>query len=197
MNLFFCPLPPHQCPSVSPLSAFQLSVVLFSLCHGLSQASRRYLTPAPTIRLWIQQQEHHLSEKMWCWRTDKLAEWVLSQREQQLSVSEDTLLKTARGALGVDSKPVDCYRWTVDFLLRHELSMWSIHMDNIQHPRRLPRNIRDNSRAFIDLLSAQVRHDVSQQNLYNSKSLEQKWKFSCDLISVTAECLQQVKVIDQ
>lgn len=153
MTMFFRPLP--QC-LLSPLSAFQLSVVLFSLCHGIPQASRRYLRPPPTIRFWIQQQEHHLSEKTWCWKTEKLAEWVLSQREQQLSVSEDTLLQTAKGALGVDSKLVDCYRWIVDFLLRHELSVQPINIDSNQHPRRLPRNIRDNSRAFRHLLSAQV-----------------------------------------
>lgn len=156
MTMFFCPLLPPQCP-VSPLSAFQLSVVLFSLCHGLLQASRRYNTPPLTIRSWIQQQERHLSERTWCWKTEKLAEWVLSRREQQLRVSEDALLQTARGALGVDSQLMDCHSWIVDFLLRHKLSMQPINMDNNHHHRgRLPRNIRDNSRAFIHLLSAQV-----------------------------------------
>lgn len=153
MTMSTCLLPP-QC-HVSSLSASQLSVVLFSLCHGLPQASRHYSTPPKTIRLWIQQQERHLSQRTWWWKTEKLAEWVLSQREQQLKVSEDALLQTARGALGVDSQLMDCYSWIVDFWLRHQLSVQPIN-----HRGRLPRSIRDNSQAFINLLSAQVSHHL-------------------------------------
>lgn len=161
--MFSC-LPP-QWPG-SPLSAFQLSVVLSSLCHGLYQASHRYRTPPVTIRSWIQQQERHRSEKMWCWETDKLAEWVLSQREQQLSVSEDALLQTAKVALRVDS-PVECYSWVIDFLLMHRLSVEPIITDRNNYDRgRLPRNVRDNSRTFMSLLSAKVSycHSVSVQS---------------------------------
>ncbi len=168
MMMFLCPLPP-QFP-VSPLSAAQLAAVLCSLCHGLPQASRRYQTPPQTIRSWIRQQERQLSgsDRKWCWRTEELAEWVLSQREQQLSVSDDVLLLTAKKALGVDSKLTDCYSWTVDFLLRHELSVQPAITDSKKHHRgRLPRNILDNSRAFINLLSAQVRFLMcSCQRLY-------------------------------
>lgn len=81
-----------------------------------------------------------------------MAEWVMSQREQQLSVSESTLLLTARKALGENSQPADCYSWAVDFLLRHELGV----QPSQHHRGRLPRSIRDNSRVFIQLLSAQV-----------------------------------------
>ncbi|XP_073337747.1 pogo transposable element with ZNF domain isoform X1 [Pagrus major] len=150
---FLGPRPqPDQC-SVSPLSASQLSAVLSYLCHGLLQATRRSQASPQTIHSWIRQQEHHLSYRKWCWRTETLAEWVMSQREQQLSVSEDVLLQTARKALGENSYLTDCYSWAVDFLLRHELAV----QPSQNHRGRLPRSIRDNSRVFIQLLSAQVQ----------------------------------------
>lgn len=80
---------------------------------------------------------------------------MLSQREQQLRVSEDTLLQTARGALGVDSQLMDCYNWVIDFLLRHQLSVQPVRGG---YKGRLPRIIRDNSHTFINLLSAQVSY---------------------------------------
>ena len=83
-----------------------------------------------------------------------MAEWVLSQREQQLSVSEDVLLQTARSALGEDAAPADCYSWTVDFLLRHQLGVQPA--GSRHHRGRLPRSVRDNSRTFIHFLSTLV-----------------------------------------
>ncbi|XP_070778315.1 pogo transposable element with ZNF domain [Enoplosus armatus] len=150
---FLGPRPqPEQCP-VSPLSASQLSVVLFSLCHGLPRASQRYQTSPLTIRSWIRQQERQPSDRKWCRRTEKVAEWVLSQREQQLSVSEDVLLQTARRALGEDSQLMDWYSWTVDFML----SLQTTTTDSSpQHRGRLPKNIRDNSHTFIHSLSSQI-----------------------------------------
>lgn len=148
---------PPQCP-VRPLSASQLSTALFALCHGLPLASRRYHTSPLTIQSWIRHQERLLSDKKWHWKTAKVAQWVLSQREQQLSVREDDLLQTARRALGEDAQPMDRYNWTVDFMLRHELSLQPTNTDDHQHHRgRLPRTIRENSRSFIHSLSAQVR----------------------------------------
>ena len=129
-------------------------MVLSSLCHGLYQASRRSRTPPVTIRSWIQQQQRHWSEKMWCWETDKLAEWVLSQREQQLSVSEDALLQTAKAVLRAGS-PAQCYSWVVDFLLMHGLSAEPV-ITNSHNWGRLPRNVRETSRTSSSLLSAKV-----------------------------------------
>lgn len=84
-----------------------------------------------------------------------MAEWVLSQREQQLSVGEDVLLLTAKRALGEDATLADCYSWAVDFLLRHELSLQPA--DGQRQRGRLPRNIRETSRKFMSSLSTQVR----------------------------------------
>lgn len=152
--LFLGPRPQPDKRPVSPLSASQLSAALSSLCHGLPQASRRHQTPPATIRSWVRQQEGRLSDRKWCWRTEKVAEWVLSQREQQLSVGEDVLLLTAKRALGEDATLADCYSWAVDFLLRHELSLQPA--DGQRQRGRLPRNIRETSRKFMSSLSTQV-----------------------------------------
>lgn len=153
-------LQPDRCLA-SPLLANQLSAVLSSLCYGLPQACRCHQTSPLAIQSWIRLQEHHLSDRKWCWRTDKLAEWVLNQREQQFSLSEDVLLQTARTALGEDSQLVDCYSWIVDFMLRHELSLQPTNnsdQQQQQHYRgRLPKSVRDNSRTFIHSLSTQIQ----------------------------------------
>ena len=140
-------LPQHD---GSPLSPFQQRVVCSALLHGVSQACRRYQTPAHKIQSWIQQQEQRCSQT-WYWSTEELAEWLLVQREQQLSVSEDALLQTALEALG-EAHQSSCHAWLLDFLLRHQLGL--------NRGRRpcgsLPRSIVDNSRAFVELLSPQV-----------------------------------------
>lgn len=149
------PHPQPEQPAASPLSLPQLSAVLSALCHGLSQASRWQRTSPLVIRSWIEQQERGLSDRKWCWRTDKMAEWVFYQREQQLVVSEDVLLQTASRALGEGSQQLDWYSWTVDFMLRHELSL---HSSNQQRCRsRLPRTIRENSHTFICSLCSKIQ----------------------------------------
>lgn len=143
--------------AASPLSASQLAALLLALCHGLRHASRHYGLAPPTIRSWSQQQEAHLAERAWHWQTEKLAEWLLTQREQQLSAGPDVLLQIARRALGEDSQLTACYGWIVDFLLRHDLAVQPLAMGSGRlRTGRLPRNIRDNSYAFVHLLSAQV-----------------------------------------
>lgn len=151
---WFC-LPPQR--AASPLSASQLAALLLALCHGLRHASRHYSLAPPIIRSWSRQQEAHLLERAWHWQTEKLAEWLLTQREQQLSADQDVLLQIARRALGEGSQLTACYSWTVDFLLRHNLAVQPLATGSGRlRTGRLPRNIRDNSYAFVHLLSAQV-----------------------------------------
>ncbi|XP_028281590.1 uncharacterized protein pogza isoform X2 [Parambassis ranga] len=148
---FLGPRPQPAQPSVSQLSVSQLSVVLSSMCHGVPQASCRHNTSPMTIRSWIEQQERGMSNRKWSWSTDKLAEWVLSQREQYLTVGEDVLLKTARGALGKDCQLADCYSWSVDFLLRHDLGLQS------NSNNKLPKSVRQSVQSFIKALNLQVQ----------------------------------------
>lgn len=147
------PLPPQAL--VSPLSVSQLSAVLSSLCHGVSQASRQHRTSPQAIQLWTELQERRLGERTWYWRTEKMAEWVLKLREQQLMVSEDVLLQTTRTALGEGSSLLDCYSWIVDFMLRRGLGLQPTPI-NQNRKNKLPKNIREKSRMFIKSLCSQV-----------------------------------------
>ncbi|TNM92674.1 hypothetical protein fugu_018076 [Takifugu bimaculatus] len=90
-------------PDGSPLCSFKQRIVCSALIHGFSQASRSYQTPPHKIHSWIQQKEQQQSET-WYWSTEKLAEWVLIQREQQLTVSEETLDANGRGSSGGDRR---------------------------------------------------------------------------------------------
>uniref|UniRef100_A0A3B5K4G5 Pogo transposable element derived with ZNF domain a n=1 Tax=Takifugu rubripes TaxID=31033 RepID=A0A3B5K4G5_TAKRU len=143
-------------PDGSPLCSFKQRIVCSALIHGFSQASRSYQTPPHKIHSWIQQKERQQSET-WYWSTEKLAEWVLIQREQQLTVSEETLMQMAEEALG-ETDATSCYNWVIDFLLRHKLSVNPLPVDRGHHPcGRLPTDIVANSRAFVERLSPQIR----------------------------------------
>ncbi|KAM3595960.1 uncharacterized protein V6R79_006002 [Siganus canaliculatus] len=151
---FLGPRPQSEQSSAGPLSVSQLSVVLFSLCHGVPRACRRFHTSPASVRSWIRVLERQLADRKWPWRTDDLAEWVLTQRELQHSVGQDVLLPAAVAAIGGERPLLDAYRWIVDFLLRHQLSLQPVQ-DPL--PKTLPRRVLDNSRAFVDLLSARIR----------------------------------------
>ncbi|XP_072226622.1 pogo transposable element with ZNF domain [Leuresthes tenuis] len=145
-------------PTLTPLTLSQLSVVLSSLCHGISQTSRQHQTSPATIRSWIAQQQRRLSDKKWFWRTDKMAEWVLNQREQQLSVDADVLLLIARQTLG-ESSQVERHSWIVDFMLRHDLGLQTGNGNRL-------RSIQDNSRLFTQTLCSQMQsQDVPPHGL--------------------------------
>ncbi|CAK6982763.1 pogo transposable element with ZNF domain [Scomber scombrus] len=142
--------PPEQS---SGLSVSQLSVLLFSLCHGLPQAARRFhLSPLTLLQL-TEQRDRRLARLVWHWKTDRMAAWVLSQREQQLLLQEETLLETAQRALGDDSQLIERYGWAVDFMLRHHLSLQPI---SSRQRRGLPRDIHVHSMATIRSLCAKV-----------------------------------------
>lgn len=146
-------------PDGSPLCSFKQRIVCSALIHGFSQASRSYQTPPHKIHSWIQQKEQQQSET-WYWSTEKLAEWVLSQREQQLTVSEETLMQMAKEALG-QTDATSCYNWIIDFLLRHKLGVNPLTVDSGHHPRgSLPIDTVANSRAFVQRLSPQVSGTV-------------------------------------
>jgi len=82
-----------------------------------------------------------------------MAEWVLNQREQQLSVDEDVLLLIARQTLG-ESSQVERHSWIVDFMLRHDLGLQTGNGNRL-------RSIQDNSRLFTQTLCSQVKHQLS------------------------------------
>lgn len=84
-----------------------------------------------------------------------MAVWVLNQREQQLNVSEDVLLLTAEVTLGGSSQLEECYTWTIDFMLRHNLGLQTTNDNRLK-------SIQDNSRELIETVNTQVRSAANE-----------------------------------
>uniref|UniRef100_A0A3Q3CHA3 C2H2-type domain-containing protein n=1 Tax=Haplochromis burtoni TaxID=8153 RepID=A0A3Q3CHA3_HAPBU len=139
---------PGQAPV--PLLLSQLSIMLSSLCHGITVAAHHHCTSPTTIRSWIRQQQRSLRHRLWSWKTEEMAEWVLERWEQQQIVTEELLLLAARAALGGDGRPEDWYSWTVDFMLRHDLGPQTTN-------RNVSSSFNGKSRRFIDMLRSQSR----------------------------------------
>ncbi|XP_067111832.1 pogo transposable element with ZNF domain isoform X1 [Osmerus mordax] len=142
-------------PLHKPLTVRQLSIVLYALCNGLPQASLRYGARPYAIRAWAQHQDRLRLLKEWRWCSDRIAEWVLSRREQQLPVNEDNLLQTASDALEEARDIADFYEWAVEFMLRHNLGLQASLASAVKPP--LPRNVFESTRIFTRFVAKQVR----------------------------------------
>uniref|UniRef100_A0A1A7WBD8 Pogo transposable element with ZNF domain a n=1 Tax=Iconisemion striatum TaxID=60296 RepID=A0A1A7WBD8_9TELE len=136
-------------PSAS-WSLVHLSIVLSSLCHGIHVVSRRCRMAPKAIQSMITLQHRSLVQRTWSWNTDKMAEWVLSRREQQLSVTEYVLLTTAKTTLGEKTPMEECYSWTIDFMLRHDLGLLTTGNNKLE-------SIRAESRMFVKSLHKKIQ----------------------------------------
>ncbi|XP_040923632.1 pogo transposable element with ZNF domain isoform X2 [Betta splendens] len=109
----------------------RLRIVLFALCAGLREASRVFSTELERICLWLRDAHKHLK------RPDqeqtphmegehRMVAWVLSMREQQLPITETSLLHQA-STLRRKGAFTDCisHVWAVSFMLRHRLGLQS------------------------------------------------------------------------
>ncbi|NWS87934.1 POGZ protein, partial [Toxostoma redivivum] len=143
------------------LSLRKLRVVLFALCASPEQAARHFRSPARRIRRWLRRFQASLrphaeppeGKYLSLEAEEKLAEWVLTQREQQLPVNEETLFqKATKIGRSLDGGFRISYEWAVRFMLRHHLST---------HTRRgvanpLPKEIQGNAGAFIEFVQRQI-----------------------------------------
>ncbi|XP_056154026.1 pogo transposable element with ZNF domain [Lampris incognitus] len=148
-------LPPSVPRPSVPLSVDQLRVVLFALCNGLSQAAHQYQTGPALIQCWIRHHDQFRATSAWIWSSDRIAEWVLNQREQQLIISEEVLLRMAKETLGNSSQLEDWYQWAVDLMLHHSLSLEGC-IKSMKTP--LPRNVYESTRVFTRLLKKQLQN---------------------------------------
>ncbi|NXM69629.1 POGZ protein, partial [Serilophus lunatus] len=141
-----------------PLSVKKLRVVLFALCSNTEQAAEHFRNPPRRIRRWLRRfqafPEENLEGKYLSLEAEeKLAEWVLTQREQQLPVNEETLFqKATKIGRSLEGGFKISYEWAVRFMLRHHLS---------PHTRRavaqpLPKGVEDNAGLFIDFVQRQI-----------------------------------------
>ncbi|XP_045550662.1 uncharacterized protein [Salmo salar] len=135
------------------LTVHQLKVMLYALCNGFPQATLRFGTQPDLIQDWMLQQENQRLQKNWIWSTDRIAEWVMCQREQQLPVTEENLLQTATQALEESHEIGEFYEWAVEFMLRHNLSLQATC--SAKHP--LPRNVYESVRIFTRFVCKQVK----------------------------------------
>uniref|UniRef100_A0A8C6QJ70 Pogo transposable element with ZNF domain n=1 Tax=Nannospalax galili TaxID=1026970 RepID=A0A8C6QJ70_NANGA len=142
------------------LSVKKLRVVLFALCCNTEQAAEHFRNPQRRIRRWLRRfqasQGENLEGKYLSFEAEeKLAEWVLTQREQQLPVNEETLFqKATKIGRSLEGGFKISYEWAVRFMLRHHLT---------PHARRavahtLPKEIAENAGLFIEFVQRQIHN---------------------------------------
>ncbi|KAF6075492.1 pogo transposable element derived with ZNF domain [Phyllostomus discolor] len=142
------------------LSVKKLRVVLFALCCNTEQAAEHFRNPPRRIRRWLRRfqasQGENLEGKYLSFEAEeKLAEWVLTQREQQLPVNEETLFqKATKIGRSLEGGFKISYEWAVRFMLRHHLT---------PHARRavahtLPKDVAENARLFIEFVQRQIHN---------------------------------------
>ncbi|XP_040267800.1 pogo transposable element with ZNF domain isoform X1 [Bufo bufo] len=141
------------------LSVKRLRVVLFALCCGIQQAVEHFHHSPSDIRRWVQrfqdENQDNLSEGKYLSSEveEKLAEWVLTQREQQQPVNEESLFqKATKIGRSLEGGFKISYEWAVKFMLRHCLSSH----DKVAVANRLPSEMEDNAQTFISFVQRQI-----------------------------------------
>uniref|UniRef100_A0A8D0GD24 Pogo transposable element derived with ZNF domain n=1 Tax=Sphenodon punctatus TaxID=8508 RepID=A0A8D0GD24_SPHPU len=144
------------------LSVKKLRVVLFALCCSTEQAAEHFRNPQRRIRRWLRRfqafQEENLAslsegKYLSLEAEEKLAEWVLTQREQQLPVNEESLFqKATKIGRSLEGGFKISYEWAVRFMLRHNLSTHTRRA--VAHP--LPKVVDENANCFLEFVQRQI-----------------------------------------
>ncbi|NXJ99644.1 POGZ protein, partial [Corythaixoides concolor] len=153
---------PEPASRKEQLSVKKLRVVLFALCCSTEQAAEHFRNPQRRIKRWLRRfqafQEENLAslsegKYLSLEAEEKLAEWVLTQREQQLPVNEETLFqKATKIGRSLEGGFKISYEWAVRFMLRHHLSTYTRRA--VAHP--LPKDVEDNAGCFIEFVQRQI-----------------------------------------
>ncbi|NXC76859.1 POGZ protein, partial [Anhinga anhinga] len=153
---------PEPTSKKEQLSVKKLRVVLFALCCNTEQAAEHFRNPQRRIKRWLRRfqafQEENLAslsegKYLSLEAEEKLAEWVLTQREQQLPVNEETLFqKATKIGRSLEGGFKISYEWAVRFMLRHNLSTHTRRA--VAHP--LPKDVEDNASCFIEFVQRQI-----------------------------------------
>ncbi|KAM9214651.1 pogo transposable element with ZNF domain isoform 3-T4 [Leptosomus discolor] len=153
---------PEPASKKEQLSVKKLRVVLFALCCNTEQAAEHFRNPQRRIKRWLRRfqafQEENLAslsegKYLSLEAEEKLAEWVLTQREQQLPVNEETLFqKATKIGRSLEGGFKISYEWAVRFMLRHNLSTHTRRA--VAHP--LPKDVEDNAGCFIEFVQRQI-----------------------------------------
>lgn len=137
------------------LTVEQLKIVLFALCCGVPQAAAKFNTPPALIQSWLMDRKQQGPSKgrrgLGPRAADRLSEWVLAQREQQLPINEEKLFQKAKECVG-GGDPGLSHDWAVDFLLQHELGVQTVGSMG----RTLPHSVEEGMRSFTRFMKKQV-----------------------------------------
>ncbi|XP_025048280.1 pogo transposable element with ZNF domain isoform X5 [Alligator sinensis] len=153
---------PEPVSKKEQLSVKKLRVVLFALCCNTEQAAEHFRNPQRRIKRWLRRfqafQEENLAslsegKYLSLEAEEKLAEWVLTQREQQLPINEETLFqKATKIGRSLEGGFKISYEWAVRFMLRHNLSTHTRRA--VAHP--LPKDVEENASCFIEFVQRQI-----------------------------------------
>uniref|UniRef100_A0A8K9Y468 Pogo transposable element derived with ZNF domain b n=1 Tax=Oncorhynchus mykiss TaxID=8022 RepID=A0A8K9Y468_ONCMY len=167
--------PPVTPPTVRPvvkeredtLSVRLLRIVLFALCCGERQAAKQLSTQSNLIRTWLKNKEKQLErdgrgpgkgEAV-----ERMVEWVMAQREQQLPLNEKNLFQRASEIHSQDGHSSAfriSYDWAVSFMLQHSLG-WQAVGRTATVNCRLPRSMEDNANSFTKFTRKHIQaHDL-------------------------------------
>ncbi|XP_057210427.1 pogo transposable element with ZNF domain isoform X2 [Triplophysa rosa] len=135
----------------------QLKTVLYALCSGVPQAANHFGTQPEEIQSLLLKRKHQLqslrsAESSIPQAADRLVEWVLYQREQQLPIDEANLFNKASEFMRSDGATIISYDWVVDFLLRHDLGLQAFATSR----KLLPQKSQELLRSFISILNRQI-----------------------------------------
>lgn len=135
------------------LTVAQLKVILYALCCGVPQAANHFDTPPGEVQSLLLKRKLQLEpsrsrEGLTPQAADRLVEWVLCQREQQLPIDEANLFDfmSSHGAQDIS------YDSAVDFLLRHDLGLQAFATSS----KLLPGKSQELERSFSSFLKKQV-----------------------------------------
>lgn len=139
------------------LTVPQLKTVLYALCCGIPQAANHFTTHPEEIQSLLLKRKHQLlslrsGEGSTLRTADRLVEWVLCQREQQLPIDEANLFNKASEFKNSGGGSNITYDWVIDFLLRHDLGLQAIATSR----KLLPQKSQELVRSFSSFLNQQI-----------------------------------------
>ncbi|KAG9279826.1 hypothetical protein AMEX_G5384 [Astyanax mexicanus] len=139
------------------LTLTQLKMLLYALCFGVPQAANHFDTQPEEVQSLLLKRRNqlgppHSREGLIPRASDRLAEWVLCQREQQLPVNEGKLFSKASEIMNKVGGPGISYEWAVDFLLRYNLDVHALSV----YSRLLPPKSQEHVHSFTRIITKQV-----------------------------------------
>lgn len=151
-----------------PLSIHQRRILLQALCAGIQKASIEMSTKPHLIKSWLRDREKQLqllgevSSSRRGEAVDRLVEWVLAQREQQLPISEAKLFEKASEMQSLTNESDTfriSYEWAVSFMLQHKLGLDVPVSDH----RELPQAMEENCQCFTEFVHSKIKTNNIQK----------------------------------